>query len=49
MPERIHQLLQQRAASQPDAVFLYEEGGATLGYGQMWHRVEQARDWLAAA
>jgi len=48
MPERIHQLLQQRAASQPDAVFLYEEGGATLGYGQMWHRVEQARDWLAA-
>jgi len=48
MSDRIHQLLQERAAQQPDAVFLYEEGGATLHYGQMWRRVEQARDWLAA-
>jgi len=47
MPDRIHQLLQQRADAQPDAVLLYEEDGATTRYGQMWRRVEQARDWLA--
>src|SRR5690606_30855816 len=48
LPARIHHLLQDRAARQPDAVFLYEEDGGTLSYGAMWRRVERARDWLAA-
>lgn len=43
---RIHELLQHQALRAPDAVFLYEENGATLSYGQMWHRVEQASQWL---
>lgn len=45
---RIHQLLQHQAVQQPDAVFLYEEAGTTLSYGQMWQRVEQASQWLVA-
>lgn len=44
--ERIHHLLQKQARQQPDAVLLYEEGGGTVSYGEMWRRAGAARDWL---
>lgn len=47
MSDRIHHLLQQQAERQPQAIFLYEESGATVRYGEMWARVQAAREWLA--
>ena len=43
---RIHQLLAQQAHQQPDAICLYEEGGGTLTYAQLWQRVQAVAGWL---
>lgn len=46
--ERIHHLLEQQAARQPQAVLLYEEGGTVVSYEDMWRAVLLSRDWLVA-
>lgn len=43
---RIHELLARQARQQPDAVVLYEEGGGTLTYAQLWQRVQAVAEWL---
>ena len=43
---RIHDVLALQARRQPDAVCLYEEGGATLSYAQLWRRVQDVAGWL---
>ncbi|MDG9971173.1 acyl--CoA ligase [Achromobacter mucicolens] len=43
---RIHDVLALQARRQPDAICLYEEGGGTLTYGQLWQRVQDTADWL---
>ncbi|RIX77343.1 class I adenylate-forming enzyme family protein [Acidovorax cavernicola] len=48
-PQRIHHLLEDRAARTPDAVFLYESGGATTTYGALQAMVETAANDLLAA
>ncbi|MEN4922068.1 class I adenylate-forming enzyme family protein [Achromobacter spanius] len=45
---RIHDVLALQARRQPDAICLYEEGGGTLTYGQLWRRVQDTADWLRA-
>ncbi|KNY12639.1 long-chain fatty acid--CoA ligase [Achromobacter piechaudii] len=43
---RIHEVLALQARQQPDAVVLYEEGGGTLTYAQLWQRVQAVAGWL---
>lgn len=43
---RIHEVLALQASQQPDAICLYEEGGGTLTYAQLWQRVEAVAGWL---
>ncbi|WP_332612867.1 class I adenylate-forming enzyme family protein [Achromobacter sp. ESBL13] len=43
---RIHELLARQARQQPDAIVLYEEGGGTVTYAQLWQRVQAVADWL---
>ncbi len=43
---RIHELLARQARRQPDAIVLYEEGGGTVTYAQLWQRVQAVADWL---
>jgi len=43
---RIHDVLALQARRLPDAICLYEEGGGTLTYGQLWQRVQDTADWL---
>ncbi|WP_434645620.1 class I adenylate-forming enzyme family protein [Achromobacter piechaudii] len=43
---RIHEVLALQARQQPDAVVLYEEGGGTLTYAQLWQRVQAVARWL---
>lgn len=45
---RIHEVLALQARQRPDAICLYEEGGATLTYAQLWRRVQDAAGWLQA-
>ncbi|CAB3723755.1 class I adenylate-forming enzyme family protein [Achromobacter kerstersii] len=43
---RIHHVLAQQARQQPDSICLYEEGGGTLTYAQLWQRVQAVAGWL---
>ncbi|MNX44751.1 Long-chain-fatty-acid--CoA ligase [compost metagenome] len=43
---RIHDLLALQARRQPDAICLYEEGGGTLSYAQLWRRAQDTAGWL---
>ena len=43
---RIHDILALQARRQPDAICLYEEGGGTVTYGQLWQRVQDTAQWL---
>ncbi|MEN5165162.1 class I adenylate-forming enzyme family protein [Achromobacter kerstersii] len=43
---RIHHVLALQARQQPDAICLYEEGGGTLTYAQLWQRVQAVAGWL---
>lgn len=45
---RIHDVLSQQAAIQPTAICLYEEGGTTVSYRQLWETVQKAATWLHA-
>ena len=44
---RIHDVLAHRAGMQPDAICLYEEGGGTVTYAQLWRQARHAAQWLA--
>lgn len=44
---RIHDVLAHQAGARPDAVCLYEEGGGTVTYGQLWQQARHAAQWLA--
>ncbi len=46
-PEYIHEIPRYWAAQTPDAPCLHENG-AVIAYGELWRRIEAARDWLAA-
>ena len=46
-PQFIHEIPRHWATQTPDAPCLYEDG-AVIGYGELWRRIEAARDWLAA-
>ncbi|KAI3601985.1 Long-chain-fatty-acid--CoA ligase [Cupriavidus necator H850] len=46
-PEYIHDIPRYWAAQTPDAPCLHENG-AVISYGELWRRIEAARDWLAA-
>ncbi|MNQ53562.1 Long-chain-fatty-acid--CoA ligase [compost metagenome] len=43
---RIHDVLASQARRQPGAICLYEEGGGTLSYAQLWQRVQDVAGWL---
>ncbi|WP_312999066.1 AMP-binding protein, partial [Achromobacter animicus] len=43
---RIHDILALQARRQPDAICLYEEGGGTVTYAQLWQRVQDTAQWL---
>ncbi len=45
---RIHDVLSQQADIQPNAICLYEEGGSTVSYRQLWEHVQMAASWLHA-
>jgi len=46
-PEFIHDIPRHWATQTPEAPCLYENG-AVIGYGELWRRIETARDWLVA-
>lgn len=46
-PEYIHDIPRHWAAQTPAAPCLFESG-AVISYGELWQRIEAARDWLAA-
>ena len=43
---RIHEVVALQAQQRPDAICLYEEGGGTLTYAQLWQRVQAVAGWL---
>lgn len=43
---RIHEVVALQAQLRPDAICLYEEGGGTLTYAQLWQRVQAVAGWL---
>ncbi|AGW93152.1 class I adenylate-forming enzyme family protein [Cupriavidus sp. DF5525] len=45
-PKYIHDIPRHWAAQTPDAPCLYENG-AVIAYGELWRRIEAARDWMA--
>ncbi|TEA69999.1 long-chain fatty acid--CoA ligase [Pollutimonas harenae] len=42
----IHEIPQQQAERQPDAICLYPEAAEPIRYGQLWQHIVDAADWM---